>query len=163
MSPRSIRFYIFVIGAIVGLLAPAQAGDGCCDRCGCTANCRKLCRLVCEDKKVEVVCWGCKCEEFCVAGPSKPGCKHCECVCGTCDEKGSDSAVCAKPKRFVWFNWLPGCAQCYTRTKLMKKTVTVTVPSHKWVVEDLCSQCAAACSEIESTDEVLPAATTPSK
>ena len=159
MSLRSIGFYIFVMGSVVCLLTPAQARDGCCTHCGCTANCRKVCRLVCEDKKVEVVCWGCKCEEFYVAGPSKPGCKHCECVCGTCDEKRSDSTVCTKPKRYVWFDWLPGCAQCYTRTRLMKKTVTVTVPSHKWVVEELCTECAAACGKSEPGAEPIPSPT----
>jgi hypothetical protein len=63
-------------------------------------------------------------------------------VCGECDkEKKSD--VHAEPKRFVWSDWFPHGAQLYTRTKLMRKTEKVTVPSYKWVVEDLCAECAA--------------------
>jgi len=31
----------------------------------------------------------------------------------------------------------------YTRTKLMRKTEHVTVPSYKWVVDDLCAECTA--------------------
>jgi hypothetical protein len=156
MPLESIRLYILLLGFAVGLWTSAHAGDGCCAQCGCAASCRKVCRLVYEDKKVEVVCWGCKCEEFCVAGPSKPGCKRCDCVCTTCDE-GADSNVCAKPKRFVWFDWLPGCAHVHTRTKLMRKTVTVTVPSHKWIIEDLCADCRASCSaSIDESNEALP-------
>jgi hypothetical protein len=120
------------------------------------ATCRQVCRLVSEEKKVEVECWGCKREQFCVAGPSKPGCKHCDCVCTACDEKSAGSTVCAKPKRFVWFDWLAGCAQCYTRTKLMKKTVTVTVPSHKWVIEELCADCCANSGDSSDAGETTP-------
>jgi hypothetical protein len=43
----------------------------------------------------------------------------------------------------VWFDWFPGGAKIYTRTKLMRKSEFVTVPSHKWVVEDLCPECTA--------------------
>jgi hypothetical protein len=77
-------------------------------------------------------------------------------VCTTCDETGNDAEVCSRPKRFVWFNWLPGCAQIYSRTKLMKKTVTVTVPSHKWVVEELCLDCRANCGDSIRAGEALP-------
>jgi hypothetical protein len=38
-------------------------------------------------------------------------------------------------------NWIPGSAKVHTKTKLMKKTVTQKVPVHRWIVEDLCSQC----------------------
>ena len=60
-------------------------------RCG--GPCKKVCRLVCEEKKVEVVCWGCKCEDFCVPGPGCPTCEHCKCVCQTCDEGEKPSGV----------------------------------------------------------------------
>jgi hypothetical protein len=113
--------------------------------------------LVCEEEKVEIVCWGCKCEDFCLPGPSKPSCKHCKCVCAECDENGDKTAICTKPKRFIWVNWLPSYAKIYSRTKLMRKTVTVTVPSYRWVTEELCSRCAAVCNGIESNTESLPA------
>jgi hypothetical protein len=131
--------FLLAVAAIVSATT-ALAGDGCCAHCGCTAPCQKICRLVCEEKKVEVVCWGCECEDFCVPGPSKPGCTHCETVCENCD---CDSEVCSKSKRFVWSEWFPCRAKVFTKKKLMKKTVTVTVPTHRWVTEDVCGQCAA--------------------
>jgi len=123
----------------------ALAGDCCCAHCGCACKGQKVCRLVCEEKKVDVICWGCKCEDFCVPGHSKPGCRHCECVCGECGDPCDCSKPHAKSKAFVWTDWVPGCASIFTKTKLMQKTITKTVPSYKWVVEDLCPECEANC------------------
>jgi hypothetical protein len=140
-----------VLLAVVLIAAPlpTYADDGCCDHCGCGGACQKVCRLVCEEKKVDVVCWGCICEDFCVPKRSKRGCRHCETVCAECGEC-SDACSCekkvhSKPKRFVWTEWCPGCAKIFTRKKLMKKIEKVTIPSYKWVVEDLCPSCEASC------------------
>jgi hypothetical protein len=61
-------------------------------------------------------------------------------VCDDCEacEAGTPHA---EPKGFVWYDWFPGGAKIYTRTKLMRKTEKVTVPSYKWVIEDLCPEC----------------------
>jgi hypothetical protein len=57
---------------------------------------------------------------------------------------------------FVWSHWTPcGCPKIVTKKKLMKKTVTKTVPAYKWVVEDLCPQCEAACTPVEVSDKSL--------
>lgn len=133
----------------IGLASRAIAGDGSCAHCGCHAECQKVCRLVCEEKNVAITCWGCKCEDFCVPGHSKPGCRNCELVCQSCDEKYDPHAPIARPKNFVWTEWIPGCAQVHTKKKLMKKTVTKKVPSYKCVVEDLCSQCEAKSASAE--------------
>jgi len=115
------------------------AGGGHCHHCRCQSSCKKYCRLVYEEKKVEIICWGGKCEDFCLPGPSKPGCKHCEIVCDDCNNK---EGVITGPKRFVWYDWIPGCSNhIRTKNKLMKKIVTKKVPSYKWVVEDLCGDC----------------------
>jgi hypothetical protein len=63
-------------------------------------------------------------------------------VCGECN-KEEKADVHAEPKRFVWSDWFPHGAQLYTRTKLMRKSEKVTVPSYKWVVEDMCAECEA--------------------
>jgi len=125
-----------------GLPAMARASEGCCSHCGCSSNrCRKVCRLVSEDRKITTTCWGMECEDFCVPGPSTPECKHCEMVCENGPE---EKQVCVQPKRLVWTSWIPGCGQeIFTKRKLMKKTVTTKVPSFKWVVEDLCAECTA--------------------
>lgn len=128
--------------------ADRSFADGCCcAHCGCrNAPVQKTCRLVCEQKKVTVTCWGCKEEDFCVPGPSRPGCKHIETVC---DESADPKAPCSQPKKFAWTEWsASSCAKVYTKQKLMKKTVTKTVPSYKWVVETLCEQCQAGCAPV---------------
>jgi hypothetical protein len=110
-----------------------------------------------EERKVDVTCWGCKCEDFCVNGPSKPGCQYCEEICGP-DETGDKAVICAKAKRFVWTDWIPGCAEVHTRKKLMKKTVAKKLPGYKWVVEDVCSRCDEKLvgAEIELDSDVPP-------
>ena len=119
----------------------AQCGDGCCDHCGGRSGVNKICRRVAEQKKVTVTCWGCEEEDFCLPGCSKPGCEHSEDVCGC--SKGC--CMCLKVKPFVWSEWTPSdCASIFTRKKLMKRAVTKTVPSYKWVVEDLCASCRKA-------------------
>ena len=81
-------------------------------------------------------------EEICVPAPSTAECKHCETVCPKTPE---DQNIFAQPKKLVWTSWIPGCgADVFTKRKLMKKTVTKTVPSFKWVTEDACQQCIAA-------------------
>jgi hypothetical protein len=140
MRVISHRVLPLAVAVAVCIVGRANAG-GHCVRCGRDEACQKVCRLVVEEKKVDVVCWGTKCEDFCVPGPSKPGCRNCELVCETSD------ASCTGPhtatKKFVSTEWIPGSAAVHTKKKLMKKTVTKKVPSHKWVVENLYSQCEA--------------------
>lgn len=118
----------------------ASSLGGCC-RCGC-AEATQVCRLVCEEKKVQVTLWGVKDEDFCVPGPSRPVGKDCEMVG---DPKENEKTPCYEPKKFSWTQWAPsGCPTLFTKQKLMKKVVTKTVPSYKWVVEDLCAECEKA-------------------
>ncbi len=147
--------------ALAGLLfamfaAQSLAGDEgcCCAHCGCLQPCQKVCRLVTEEKKVEIFCWGCKSEVFCVPLPSDWGEKHCDPVCDTCSDKASQG-ISSEPKKHVWYDWLPGCgAQIYTKKKLMRGVTTVKVPSFKWVVEDLCPDCTAKCEPAEMAPSV---------
>lgn len=139
MNKLISRIALALLVASVTSLAQAA---GPCAHCGCQANCQKVCRLVVEEKKVAVTCWGCECEDFCLPGPSCRGDKNVACVCADCDKDGPVS----QPKKFVWYDWIPNpCAQVHTKKKLMKKTVNKTVPSYKWVVEDLCSDCEQKC------------------
>ena len=142
---QTIRALLIVVVSVMATTIHLRADSHGCAHCGCQQSCQKICRLVCEEKKVEVVCWGCQCEDFCIPGPSKPGCRKCEEVCGTC-QVHSDPKVIAAPKAFSWTEWIPGCSSgIYTKKKLMKKTITKKVPSFKWVVEDLCETCQAKC------------------
>lgn len=160
------RYRVSVVSLMIAAFATgwAIAGDGHCARCGGSGPCHKVCRLVTEEKSVAITCWGCKCEDFCLPGPSKPGCERCELVCGTCDKCRDRNSVHAEPTPFVWTKWTPGTAKIHTKKKLMKKIVTKKVPSHKWVVEDLCDQCVHGNQESIVPDVVAkPAMTTNQK
>jgi len=126
-----------------GFSSVAIADEGCCAHCGCVAKrCRQICRLVSENKKITTTCWGMKCEDFCVPGPSTPDCQHSETICSPGPDSGN---VCSAPKKRVWTTWIPSSSgEIFTKRKLMKKTVTTTVPAYKWVVESACPQCIAA-------------------
>lgn len=136
----------------------ASAGSPRCAHCGCNAPCEKVCRLVKHEKKVEVVCWGCKCEDFAISKPSTPGCEHCEEVCVPKAGAAGDDVVCSQSKSFVWREWIPGCgATILTKRKLMKRVETKKIPSFKWVVEDLCPRCEAAAEVAEfEPDQAIP-------
>ena len=142
---------------LAGLHSTAIAGAGCCSHCRCQTRCRKVCRLVQEEKKITTSCWGMECEDFCVPGPSTPDCKHSEMLQPKTQD---DKKICAQPRRLTWTSWIPGCSgNVLTKRKLMKKTITTKVPSFKWVVEDLCPQCTAKCETVtvpEAT-EIPPA------
>ncbi len=153
-------FHYAVLAIVVSLCFAARgfAGDCCCAHCGCNQSCQKVCRLVCEEKKVEVIYWGCLCEDFCLPKHNKPGCEHCEMVCADCDEPCVEGAPYVMPKRFVWTEWIPGCATMHSRKKLYKKADSVTVKSFKWVVEDLCSHCEANCgAAVVGPEDTVPA------
>lgn len=144
---------VFSFGTIIQISSSALG----CDHCRRADACQKICRLVPEDKKVTVVCWGCKEESFCVGGPSELKCQHCETVC---DDKNDPKGPCSQPKSFVWKEWLPGgCPKIYTRSKLMKRTVTKTIPGFKWVVEDVCQECFEGCqpTQVPKGVEIPPA------
>jgi hypothetical protein len=134
------------------------ADDSRCAHCGCDCNCSKVCRLVCEEKKVDVICWSCRCEDFCLPGPGKCVAKHCVDVCGEGADGDGDDDAAVKPKRLVWHEWLPSGAKIYRRKRLMKRIEKVDVPTYKWVVEDICDKCNASClgSEIPPDAELPP-------
>ncbi len=147
-------------GLSVARAFASEASNHCCSHCRANLQCRRICRLVREDKKVTITCWGSESEDFCVPGPSQQKCEHCENVC-TCDKKSEEQQkVCSQPKRWIWREWQPSpTAKIFTRKKLMKRTETKTVPGYKWVVENLCSACASSCSDAE----IVPGADVPPK
>ena len=74
-------------------------------------------------RKVTKTEFDCECEEFCVPGPSLRTVCH--------DDCGKKKII-----------YTPTCAEVRTRKKLVKKETSTTVPTTKWVVENLCPKCA---------------------
>ncbi len=150
----SLRVFL----SIVLLASLATFCRATCDECGCVNECSggKICKLICEEKTISVVCYKCEDEEFCIPDPSCKGCKHCEAACDepcsgcTCANGCTDTA-CKKGKRFVWFSWKPSTAQLATKKKLFKKTVKKKIPSYKWVVVDRCD-CGACVTSFKGRD-----------
>lgn len=145
MPSSYIKFLLVTVLLAVCAAHVAQAGDCCCAHCGGCCECQKVCRLVCEDKKVDVICWGCLCEDFCLPAHGKLCSTKCKMVCADCNTPCDPKAPHVEPKRFVWREWIPSCAHMFTRKKLYKKTESVNVPTYKWVVEDLCKSCEGSC------------------
>lgn len=110
------RFYLaalVLLVAIVGNVARTTGGEGCCQHCGCNCHVKKVCKLVCDTKKVPEVSYNVKCEDICLHGHShKCGCE-----------------------------WIPSCKRIKTVKKLVKVETTKTVPVYKCVVEYYCSDC----------------------
>jgi hypothetical protein len=123
--------------------ATARAGD-CCAHCGCNSCCRKVCRLVCETKKVPKTTYDCKCEDFCVPGPSK--CVGaCE-TCSDCDKCGGCGCKWCTHKKKIYE---PTCACVHTKKVLVKHVEMEEKKSYKWVVEYLCDNCACKCQQAQ--------------
>jgi hypothetical protein len=149
---------LMTLAVLMMAASTLRAGAGCCVRCGCT-GCQKVCRLVCDEKELEVNCWDSKCEEFCVPGHCKLGCKHCAPACSDCGSGCADCSHDAKcdacgsgtcdlgwgAKKFVWRDTIPGCARIFTQKKLLKKVEKKKVKTYKWVLEDLCGKCRSDC------------------
>jgi hypothetical protein len=135
-------------GFWAALLCCGVRVDGAgCSRCGCAGDWKQTCRAVSEEAEVEVTCWGVKCEDFCVPGPSCRGCKHTQCVCEPKPADATaaqDARVRCAGQLFSWSEWFPQCAEIFTRKKLLKRTEKVKITRHKWVVETLCPACRAA-------------------
>ncbi len=123
--------------AIAGLLANVAAAGSCHD-CGCHCDCCKVCRCVPEVKKVPKITYDCKCEDFCIPGPSK--------CCGFKTVCPDDCCGC---KLFNHAHrepvFAPGCAKVHTKHILVKKEEMKEVCSWKWEVVDLCPHCKQCC------------------
>jgi hypothetical protein len=110
-------------------LAPAAFAANTCPQCGC-CECKKCCRLVCEMKEVTKTHYCCKCEDFCVLGPSKRCTSCCSCNCGHCAECRS--------------SWIPTAAYVKTKHVAEKKEEKIQKPTYRFVVEYVCPQCGCA-------------------
>jgi hypothetical protein len=112
--------------------------------------CGKVCQLVCETKKLSAVCYACECEEICLPGPSRPGCKHCascglEPSCGECGRAGTGCDGHRPECEFCWRDWFAcGCARPRTVKVLTKYEAEREIGWYHWeVVDAACGGCVA--------------------
>jgi hypothetical protein len=131
----------FLVCCLMLLSCRLVAAQCCCDHCGCQSDCYKVCRPVCEIKKVPKVTYDCECEDFCVPG------KSCHSV--VCDECGNKCHV-----------YTPTCGKVRTRMKLVKNETMVEKVTYKWVVETVCCGCRERCAAAEKAGKPLDAAAT---
>jgi hypothetical protein len=135
---RSIILSLGIAMASVSLTSTSQAGEmmyGCATR----PECGKICKLVCETKKLQAVGYGYKCESICIPSHSRPGCKNCDMTCCA----GDKIEGCPPKIEFCWYDWFAcGCAQPRTVKVLTKYQAEREVDSYHWeVVDASCCDC----------------------
>lgn len=123
----------------------ASAADVCCPSCGCRQPAHKICRLVCDTEKVTKVVYDCRCEDFCVPGPS--------CRCGSAPSSGCQG--CANCPHHAL--WQPTSARIHTRKVLVKRELVEERPRYTWVIEEACRQCGHCSAPSEQPAAVRPA------
>ncbi len=126
--------------------------------------CGKVCKLVCESKKLVSIGYGSECKQICVPGPSEPGCEHCACCCG---ERKCDPCACCQPTaplfKFCWRDWcLCSCAQPRSIKVLTKYQLEKKVRWYHWEVVDAnCCKCAHAINDPTSDNGTVGSADEP--
>jgi hypothetical protein len=112
-------------------------------------TCGKVCKLVCETKKLTALGYGCKCKDICLPDPSRVGCKHCAVCCGKSTTDACGNCTSCGPKcEFYWRDWFAcGCAQPRTVHVLTKYQAEKKICWYHWEVVD------AACCDCVSQSE----------
>ncbi|HEX4413392.1 MAG TPA: hypothetical protein VH107_07160 [Lacipirellulaceae bacterium] len=126
--------------------------------------CGKVCKLVCEPKKLASVGYGSECKQICIPGRSEPGCEHCTCCCG---ERKCDPCACCQPAaplfKFCWRDWCPCCCGQPRSVKVLTKyQLTRKVRWYHWEVVDAnCCGCAHMIGDATSDDGTVGSADEP--
>jgi hypothetical protein len=98
---------------------------------------RKVCVPVCETIKETTFEYQCRCEDFCIPGPSKCVGYRCETDCDGCTHR-------VKVMQ-------PTCGCVHTRQVLLKVPVVKEKCVTKWVVKTICCGCNNACGSCTCT------------
>ncbi len=156
-----MKLFAVTLGAVACLLlAQAAAAQNCgapdcCAQCGDSSCQPKVCRVVCDVKKIKKYRWHVECEEFCVPLPGcrLGGCKPaCESGCGVPDGCVEGCGAACLPNRLV----PPKCGPVRYRKKLVKKEYTIEVPIYRCVVRYLCAGCCEPAAAAEEQPSQAP-------
>jgi len=136
---------------MLALGRPAAADDFLLDRS--RPACGKVCKLVCEKKKLTAICYGCECKEICIPAASRQGCKHCATCYGDCTAEDCSDCQDHPPKcEFCWRDWFAcGCAKPRTVKVLTKYQAEKEICWYHWEVVD-----AACCDCVSKNSATLP-------
>jgi hypothetical protein len=145
---------ITFISVTLFVLAPAVSRAQHCPLDIYRPACGKVCKLVCEPKKLVSIGYGSDCKQICVPGPSEPGCQHCACCCG---ERKCEPCVCCEPTaplfKFCWRDWYPCCCAQPRNVKVLTKyQLEKKVRWYHWEVVDA-SCCKPACTIDDTTSK----------
>jgi hypothetical protein len=143
MNSRHLRWQVTALVVFCAFQAVAVAEQFCLD-CSRPA-CGKVCKLVCDTKKLTAIGYGSECKDICLPNPSRSGCKHCAVCYGKCAEDACGNCQSCQPKcEFCWRDWFAcGCAQPRTVRVLTKYQAEKKICWYHWeVVDAACCDCA---------------------
>ncbi len=132
-----------IFAGVVCLLQTVALADDFQLECSRPA-CGKVCKLVCETKKLTSICYGCQSKDICLPNPSRSGCKHCAACYGKCPPDSSANCQDSPPKcQFCWRDWFAcGCAESRTVHVLTKYQAEKEICWYHWeVVDATCCDC----------------------
>jgi hypothetical protein len=145
---RWIRVAGFNIAILCTMQSVACAQDGPLDLS--RPACGKVCKLVCETKKLTAICYANECKQICLPGCSRPGCKHCATCCGKCKCEPCAGCEESAPKcEFCWRDWFAcGCPKPRSVKVLTKYQAEKKICWYHWeVVDASCCDCASQTGE----------------
>lgn len=121
--------------------------------------CGKVCKLVCETRKLVDVGYGNECKAICLPAPSRPGCKHCMTVCGECktNDPCSNCETTAPKFEFCWRDWFAcGCTTPRNIKVLTKYQAEKKICWYHWeVVDASCCDCISAGDNTSDGGEIV--------
>jgi hypothetical protein len=154
MNSRPQLWQLAALAVLCTLQAVAVAEEFCLDMSRPT--CGKVCKLVCDTKKLTSIGYGAECKSFCIPEPSRAGCKHCAVCYGKCNGDPCDSCPSCAPKcEFCWRDWFAcGCAQPRTVHVLTKYQAEKKICWYHWeVVDAACCDCVSQSGPAGATEK----------
>jgi hypothetical protein len=181
MSKQRIASLLIGVALMGAGIANWAAAGNCIFGCWDRPTCGKVCKLVCGEKTLVAVGYGCKCNTIAVPCPSCEGCKHCMCqccppdACGPCGTNNGD--VCCGPCcpsceaapakiEFCWHEFFTCGGACPRTVKVLTKyQAEKKIAWYHWEVVDGCNcgpgccpngGCGGSCDCAETVDARCP-------
>jgi hypothetical protein len=154
MISRHLQSQFIAVALLCVLQAVAIAEEFCLEMS--RPACGKVCKLVCETKKLTAICYGSESKDICLPEPSRAGCKHCAVCCGKSASDACGNCQSCPPKcEFCWRDWFAcGCAQPRTVRVLTKYQAEKKICWYHWeVVDAACCDCVSPSGPAGATEK----------